>query len=72
MAETNVTNELILEVLRTIRSEIGEVKVGLGDVRQEVRAMRNILTGLTQENDVVLARLANRMPRSNGSSEGSS
>ena len=64
MAE--VTNELMYEVLKKLQSEMSQVKDGLGEVRQEIVALR--LAQLAMNTDVsnmygMLARQDGRLER---------
>ena len=64
MAE--VTNELMYEVLKKLQSEMSQVKDGLGEVRQEIVALR--LSQLAMNTDVsnmygMLARQDGRLER---------
>ena len=64
MAE--VTNEVMYEVLKKLQSEMSQVKDGLGEVRQEIVALR--LAQLAMNTDVskmygMLARQDGRLER---------
>ncbi len=63
---TEVTNELMYEVLKKLQVDMSQVKDGLGEVRQEIVALR--LAQLAMNTDIhniygVLARQDGRLDR---------
>lgn len=63
---TDVTNELMYELLKRIQSDIVELKHGQRDIRAEMGAMRGTMIGVQQ--DIaniygVLARTETRLDR---------
>jgi septation ring formation regulator EzrA len=46
---TDVSNELIYEVLGTLQRDVGEVKSSVGDVKTELNALRGHMISLQQD-----------------------
>jgi predicted nucleic acid-binding Zn-ribbon protein len=57
-AMAEVSNELIYEVLKKVQGDIGDLKVSVGDVRQELQAIRGHIVAVQQDINNIYVRMA--------------